>query len=123
MEQTVSDQLRQLVAALVTGGTAGLFFDILGCFSRGAQRRNKLLQIMAAAASAMLVFVIARASGAGTRLFFLLAVSGGSCLYLWALHGMVCSAVTVMKHYLQYYTLTVLRSAVLSVKTKIKNNN
>ena len=99
MELSVWDQLRQLTAALVTGGIIGLFFDL----TRLSGSLEKVLRALCAAASAVLVFIVGRASGSGLRLFFLLATAGGICLYLWALHPMICADLTVVKQFLQYY--------------------
>ena len=112
MELRVYDQLRQILAALITGGAAGLLYDSADCLAPGNGIWNKLLRIWAVLASAVFVFAVGRASGAGQRLFFLLAAAGGVCLYHGALHAMLRKDLENVKHFLQYYAQYAYRSAV-----------
>ena len=113
MAASVYDQLRQLAAALVTGGAIGLMYDFLRV-SGGVPHR--VMKVLFAAAAGIIVFAVGRASGAGLRLFFLLATAGGACFYLWALHPMICADLTAAKQHLQYYAVLAYRNALYQLK-------
>ena len=113
MAASVYEQLRQLAAALVTGGAIGLMYDLLRV-SGGVPHR--VMKVLFAAAAGIIVFAVGRASGAGLRLFFLLATAGGACFYLWALHPMICADLTAAKQYLQYYAVLAYRNALYQLK-------
>ena len=111
MELSVYDQLRQITAALITGGFIGIVFDIEGCLLRRRNAVRGIAYFITGILSAGIIFAVGRRSGAGLRLFFLLAVSGGVCLYRWAIHPMVREDLMVIQHYLQYYAQSAHRSA------------
>ena len=111
MELSVYDQLRQITAALITGGFIGIVFDIAGGLLRRRNAVRGIAFFITGILSAGIIFAVGRRSGAGLRLFFLLAVSGGLCLYWGTFHPMVREDLTVIQHYLQYYAQSAHRSA------------
>ena len=102
MAVQVSEQLRQLVTASVIGGAMGLWFDILQPFRQSTDKRLAFLwDILFLVVSGAAIFLYGRRSGAGMRLFFLCAVGGGFCFYLWSLHGLTAGVLLRAKHFLQ----------------------
>ena len=113
MATSVYEQLRQLAAALVTGGVIGLLYDLL---QGSGSVLCKAMRVLSAAAAGIIVFSVGRASGAGLRLFFLLASAGGACFYFWALHPMISADFAAAKQYLQYYAVIAYRNALYKFK-------
>ena len=89
MELNISDQLSQLIAALITGGFMGLLLDFIESIPLRKKVLPAALRLIWLAAAAAAVVLVGRTSGAGMRGFFLLAVLGGICLYRGALSPMV----------------------------------
>lgn len=89
MELDVSQQLRQLLAALITGGFLGLVLDVTESIPVRKKAIRSVLHLLWLAFSAAAVTLVGRTSGAGMRGFYLLAVPGGFCLFRGALSPMV----------------------------------
>ena len=130
MEISVNDQLRQIIAAMVSGGLVGLLLDISEAMICREKYGRKRPRIMTAVLSFGIVTAVGRASGSGMRLFFLLAAAGGVCLYLWAVHPMMSGDLISIKHYLQYYAqsahknaFAMLKKSQRRIKTKEKDCN
>ncbi len=101
----VYEQLRQIIAAMVTGGSLGVCYDLITGLRQAPALRSPAAEILYAAVASGIVFIVARASGAGTRLFFLFAAGGGFCLMIWAVHPLVRSATEQIQHHLHLYSL------------------
>ena len=102
MEVHISEQLRQLITALIIGGGMGLWFDMLQPLRESTDKAFAFLwDLLFLLLSAAAIFIYGQRSGAGMRLFFLCAVGGGFCFYLWSLHDMVARFFSQSKHFLQ----------------------
>jgi len=102
MEVSVFEQLRELLTGLVAGGGLGLLFDVLQPLRRLTGSGLAFLwDALFLFLSGGWIFILGQGSGAGMRLFFLLASAGGFCFYLWALHPMVCEDCLSVEHFLQ----------------------
>ena len=125
MEVHISDQLLQLTTAFITGGGMGLWFDLLQPLRQCMGNKLSLLwDLIFLSVSVIIIFFMGQRSGAGMRLFFLCAVAGGFCFYLWSLHDMVSHLLLQTKHFLQIKLGKIKKWAVSlrkSYKSKEKN--
>ena len=113
MESAVSDQLKALIAALVTGAALGVLCDLMKLVTPRSRTLSALLtELPFLLFGAFAVFVLGQRSGAGMRLYFLLSASAGFFLYLGILHQYVSACFSKAKHYLHDYTETVRKKKV-----------
>ena len=112
METGVCDQVRQLAAALLTGGVIGLWAEVIPGFQKRGGKVGTAGTFLWLIPSAALTFLVGRASGASLRLFFLAGVCGGLFIYWGTLHAALRKDLPRAQHYLRYCANNAYKNAV-----------
>lgn len=101
MEVSILQQLRQMIAALVAGGTSGLLLDLLKAIHGHKTLFSVFTDLLALTFSGIWIFHVGQSTGAGMSLFFLCSAGAGVALYFLLIHEMVVHDIMTAKQYLR----------------------
>ena len=88
MATGIDEQLRALIAALITGGAVGLLYDAMHPL-RGGLRRRILCVFTFTLLCAWWIHLTGRRAGVGSSAGYLSGVAAGVCAYCLVLHSMM----------------------------------